>query len=83
MVAALANSIFRGWQDLDTRMDCDHLKTHMPRYFFNLTKDIRTGSTQTVWNSKTKRPCVSKLWKWSRISVRNRILPVRTGAGGA
>ena len=42
MVAALANSIFRGWQDLDTRMDCDHLKTHMPRYFFNLTNDIRT-----------------------------------------
>ena len=23
-------------------MDCDHLKTHMPRYFFNLTNDIRT-----------------------------------------
>src|SRR5260370_7554191 len=42
MVAALASSIFRGWQDLDTRMDCDHLKTHMPRYFFNLTNDIRT-----------------------------------------
>ena len=42
MVAALAKSIFSGWQDLDTRMDCDHLKTHMPRYFFNLTNDIRT-----------------------------------------
>ena len=42
MVAALANSIFRGWQDLDTRMDCDHLKTHMRRYFFNLTNGIRT-----------------------------------------
>jgi hypothetical protein len=25
-----------------TGMDCDHLKTHMPRYFFNLTNDIRT-----------------------------------------
>ena len=23
-------------------MDCDDLKTHMPRYFFNLTNDIRT-----------------------------------------
>jgi hypothetical protein len=23
-------------------MDCDHLKPHMPRYFFNLTNDIRT-----------------------------------------
>jgi hypothetical protein len=23
-------------------MDCDHLKTHMPRCFFNLTNDIRT-----------------------------------------
>ncbi len=67
MVAALANSIFRGWQDLDTRMDCDHLQTHMPRYFFNRTISGR-WSTQTVWNSKTKRPCVSKLWKWSRIS---------------
>ena len=42
VAAALANSIFSGWQDLDTRMDCDHLKTHMPRYFFNLTNDIRT-----------------------------------------
>ena len=27
VAAALANSIFSGWQDLDTRMDCDHLKT--------------------------------------------------------
>ena len=42
VAAALANFIFSGWQDLDTRMDCDHLKTHMPRYFFNLTNDIRT-----------------------------------------
>ena len=25
VAAALANSIFSGWQDLDTRMDCDHL----------------------------------------------------------
>ena len=41
-MAALAKSIFSGWQDLDTRMDCDDLKTHMPRYFFNLTNDIRT-----------------------------------------
>ena len=42
MVAALAKSIFSRWQDLDTRMDCDDLKTPMPRYFFNLTNDIRT-----------------------------------------
>lgn len=42
VAAALANSIFSGWQDLDTRMDSDHLKTPMPRYFFNLTNDIRT-----------------------------------------
>ena len=25
-----------------TRTDCDHLKTHMRRYFFNLTNGIRT-----------------------------------------
>ena len=55
-----------------TRMDCDHLKTHMPRYFFNLTNDIRTVVDADVCNSKTKRPCGSKLWKWSRVSVRKR-----------
>jgi len=36
MVAALAKSIFSGSQDLNTRMDCEHLN------FFNLTNDIRT-----------------------------------------
>ena len=67
MVAvALANSIFSGWQDRDTRMDCDHLKTDMPLYFFNLTNDIRTVVDTDACNWKTKPPCVARLWKWSR-----------------
>ena len=83
VAAALANSIFSGWEDRDTRMDCDHLKTDMPRYFFNLTNDIQTVVDTDGVQLEDEAALRREALEWSQISVRNRILPVGTGAGGA
>ena len=56
----------------------------MPRYFFNLTNDIRTvvdtDGVQLEDEAALRREALEMV---ARISIRNRILPVRTGAGGA
>ena len=82
VAAALANSIFSGWQDLDTRMDY-HLKTHMPRYFFNLTNDIRTVVDTDGVQLEDEDALRLEALEMVADLRKDRILPVRTGAGGA
>ena len=64
-------------------MDCDHLKTHMPRYFFNLTNDIRTVvDADGVQLDDEEAMRLEALEMVTGLREEARISPVWTGAGG-